>query len=443
MFALLAAVVSIGIALSFVYLLARHVVVGFFSLLAVNFLNVTFGMNATAFGPLHLNALDAVYLVLLGAGLVRCFRGLRFINTPRGFAIGYLLVFASSLARGFSASGVFAAANEARGFVGPLLAMLYFIDAPVDEKSVRRYIQGYLVFGGALCLVVVLAAAGLPVGVSAWAHSAVAPTDDRYLPSSAAASIAICGFVALARATYDGRSFIAHLQAPVFFLVAIYLRHRTVWIMLFAGAAALLFIDGRLFRRILPVALLASIAVAAIVLYEDGKPNFAGESEFSASASNADTWHWRVNGWLEYLFDPDQTPSTVLLGQPLGGGWWRIDPDSHLVQKAPPHSEYVTEYLRVGIIGLFFLNLFLLGPVIALWRAQKESFTFIYPCASIWAVVVSITLVYGVTYSIEPESYALVGIAGAIALRSRLPEESAGSQETAQWCADPSVNLAG
>ena len=443
MFDLLAVVVSIGIALLFVYLLARHVTVGFFSLLAINFLNLTFGMNATAFGRLHLNALDAVYLVLLGAGLVRCSRGLKFINSPRGFAIGYLLVFASSLMRGFSANGVFATANEARGFVGPLLAMLYFIDAPVDEKSVRQYIQGYLVFGAALCIVVVLAAAGLPVGVSAWAHSAVVPTDDRYLPSSAAASIAICGFVALARSSYDGCSFITQLQAPVFFLVAIYLRHRTVWIMLLAGAAALLFMDGRLFRRILPVALLASIAVSAIVLYEDGKPNLAGESEFSASASNADTWHWRVNGWLEFLFDSDQTPSTVLLGQPLGSGWWRIDSESHLVQKAPPHSEYVTEYLRVGIIGLFFLIFFLLGPVIALWRAQKESVTAIYPCAAIWAVVVSITLVYGVTYSIEPESYALVGIAGAITLRSRLSEESAGSHEIAQWCAGPAGNLAG
>jgi hypothetical protein len=321
--------------------------------------------------------------------------------------------------------------------------MLYFLDAPVDEKSVRRYVQGYLVFGAALCVVAILAAAGLPVGTSAWAHSAIAAADHRYLPSSAAAAIGVCGFFALARASYYGHGFLAQLQAPAFFLVAIYLRHRTVWMMLLIGALALLFVNGRLFRRILPAALLALVAVVGIVLYEDGNANFAGESEFSTSASNANTLYWRVNGWQEFLFDSDQTLFTVLLGQPMGSGWWRTDPESYLVQTAPPHSEYVTEYLRVGMVGLFFLKLFLFGPLVALWQARKGSIEAIYPCTSIWVVVISITLVYGITYSIEPESYALLGIASAIALRARLPEESCASDELAQWSVDSSAEFAG
>jgi hypothetical protein len=443
MFALLAAVALFGVASLFIYLMTRHVEVGLFSLLAANFLNVTFGMNATAFGRLHLSALDAVYIGLLLAGMFRCLRGLRYLNAPRLVAIGYLLVFASSLVRGFNANGVLAAANEARGFLGPLLAMLYFIDVPIDEKSVTRYVQGYLVFGAALCVVAILGSTGLPVGVSAWAHSAAATADDRYLPASAAAVIGICGFLALARSSYHAGSFFTRLQAPAFFLVAVYLRHRTVWVMLLAGASVLLFADGRLFRRILPVALLASVAVVGIVLYEDGNPRFASESEFSASASNADTWHWRVSGWQEFLFDSDQTPSTILFGKPMGSGWWRIDPESHLAQTAPPHSEYVTEYLRVGIIGLLFLKFFLLGPLFALWRARREDVAAIYPCASIWAVVVVITLVYGVTYSIEPESYALFGIASAIALGSRSTEESSAPEELAQWSIDSSAVIGG
>jgi hypothetical protein len=356
--------------------------------------------------------------------------------------IGYLLVFASSFARGFNANGLFAAANEARGFVGPLLAMLYFLDAPVDEKSVRRYVQGYLVFGAGLCVVAILAAAGLPVGTSAWAHSTVAASDHRYLPSSAAAAIGVCGFFALARASYYGHGFLAQLQAPAFFLVAIYLRHRTVWMMLLTGFAALLFVNGRLFRRILPAALLALVSVVGIVLYEDGNANFASESEFSASASSTNTWYWRVNGWQEFLFDSDQTPLTVLLGQPMGSGWWRTDPESHLVQTAPPHSEYVTEYLRVGMIGVFFLKFFLLGPLIALWRARKDCIEGIYPCTSIWFVVICITLVYGITYSIEPELYALLGIISAIALRARLAAELSASDEPAPWNVDSSAGFA-
>lgn len=437
----LAAVALFGIGLLSIYLMARHVVVGLFSLLAVNFLNLTFGMNATTFGRLHLNALDAVYIGLLIAGLFRCLRGFRFLNATRVLAIGYLLVFALSLARGFNTNGVFATANEARGFVGPLLAMLYFLDAPVDEGSVRRYVQGYLIFGAALCVVAVLAATGLPVGVSAWAHSAAAGADNRYLPSSAAATICVCGFLALARSSYDTHGVLAQLQASAFFLVAIYLRHRTVWIMLLAGAAVLLFVDRGLFRRILPAALLAFLAVAGIVFYEDGNARIASESEFSASAFDANTWYWRVNGWQEFLLDSDQTPSTVLLGKPMGSGWWRIDPESHLVQTAPPHSEYVTEYLRVGTIGLLLVILFAFGPLFALRRMSKEGIVTAYPCTSIWAVVVSITLVYGVTYSIEPESYALLGIASVIARRVRAPEELP-PRELAQWSTDSSLNFA-
>jgi hypothetical protein len=441
MFAFLVAVGLFGIALLSIYLMARHVEVGLFSLLAANFLNLTFGMNATAFGRLHLNPLDAVYVGLLIAGLCRSFREFRFLNVTRIFAVGYLLVFASSFARGISANGVFAAGNEARGFVGPLLAMLYFLDAPADEKSVKRYVQEFLVFGAALCVVAALAAAGLPVGVSAWAHSSVAAADHRYLPSSAAAAIGVCGFLALARSSYYGHNFVTELQAPAFFLVAIYLRHRTVWMMLLAGTSALLFVDGRLFRRILPAALLALVAVLGSVCFENGNANLAGE-EFSASVSNTNTWYWRVSGWQEFLFDSDQTPFTVLMGKPIGSGWWRIDPESHLAQTAPPHSEYVTEYLRTGMIGLFFLKCFLLGPLIALWRGRKESFMIIYPCSSIWVVVVFITLVYGITYSIEPESYALLGIASAIAFRARTPQELPAPQELAPWGIDSSVTFA-
>ena len=441
MFALMTAGALLGVAFLFIYLMACHVEVGLFSLLAVNFLNLTFGMNATAFGRLHLNVLDTVYICILIAGLFRCLRGIRYLATSRLVAIGYLLVFASCFMRGLHANGLFAAANEARGFVGPLFAMLYFLDAPVDEKSVRRYVQGYLVFGGALCVVAILAAAGLPVGASAWAHSASAAADHRYLPASGAAAIGVCGFFALARSSCYGHGFLTQLQAPVFFLVAIYLRHRTVWMMLLIGASALLFVDGRLFRRILPAALLALAAIVGIVLYEDGNANLAGESEFSDSASNASTWYWRVNGWQEFLFDSDQTPFTVLLGQPMGSGWWRADPESHLIQTAPPHSEYVTEYLRVGTIGLFLLSLFLFGPLIALCRARKESIDAIYPCTSIWVVVVSITLVYGITYSIEPESYALLGIASSIALRGGLAKVSSASDEIAQWKVDSAAEF--
>ena len=80
--------------------------------------------------------------------------------------VGYLLLFAMSFGRGIVANGFFAVANESRGFIGPLTAMLYFVTAPADPKALRKYTLAYLYFGAALCIAAGLAAAGLPIGMN-------------------------------------------------------------------------------------------------------------------------------------------------------------------------------------------------------------------------------------------------------------------------------------
>lgn len=417
----LAVSIIVVLAPSLLYLLVRRVEAGLFCLLAVELFNLIFGLNAGLMGGLHISALDGVFFALLLAGLIRFARSLHLLHLPQLLASTYLLVFAASFVLGCEANGLFAAANESRGFVGPLVALLYFADAAVDPASIRRIVRLYLLFGAALCVVAVLAAAGLPVGVAAQTHSAAA-ADHRYLPSNAAAILAICGFLALARATYAAHRLRDHLWPGVFFLIAIGLRHRTVWAMLLAGGVGLLFVDGRLFRRMLPAALVASVVIAGLVLYDANEPGLTSSDEFADSLTSANTWQWRVSGWQEFLFDADQTPLSVAIGKPLGSGWWRIDPASHLLQTAPPHSEYVTECLRVGIAGLAPLLLFALGPLVVLSRLPREIVTAVYPSTSIWVVLILITLVYGVTYSIEPESYALIGIASAIVYRASVPE---------------------
>ena len=96
--------------------------------------------------------LDVVQMSLLGAGAIRFCRSLRALRPLHLIVLTYVLLFVASLARGVYSNGLFAAANEARGFVGPLIAMLYFSDAPVDDQSVRAYVQGYRFFGIALCI---------------------------------------------------------------------------------------------------------------------------------------------------------------------------------------------------------------------------------------------------------------------------------------------------
>ena len=352
---------------------------------------------------------------------------------------GYVLLFAWSFIRGCNENGLLAAANEARGFVPSLAAMLYFSSAPFEEQSLHRFVKLYLLFGTGLCVVMLLAVLGVPVG----ATLNLSPDDNRVLPSNAAAALAICAFFALARATYSSQRIVSFVWTGIFLTAAIVLRHRTVWMMLLAGTVALLFVDGRLFRRIVPIAFFASTAVAVLVFVGGATQVVASQGEFAQSLSNSETWQWRVNGWEGFLLDTDQTPLTALAGKPMGSGWWRIDPESHLLQTAPPHSELVTEYLRVGGLGLLLVVLFACRPLWVMWRDGGIDGG-AYPSASIWFAVVLMTLVYGVTYSIEPESYALVGIASAMAAGARpAVQDSAADRNEAGESSDLQVRSGG
>jgi hypothetical protein len=425
---ILLAFAGLILGLCYIYFLSRYVVLGLASLLGAELFNITFGINSQQFGGIHLDPLDVVSLCLLAAGIVRTAQTLRSMNTIHFLSIGYAALFAASLGRGCYLNGLLAAANESRSFVGPLVAALYFLTAPTDERSVRRYTWLYLSFGVALCLVAVLAAAGIPVGMTAWTTADTAAVDGRYLPASGAAAIAACGFISLAWLQYRKRGLGTQLVPMMFIAAAIYLRHRTVWMMMLAGMIALLGLDRRLFRRLLPAALLATAAVAALAFYGSSVQGLAGTNQFSESATSSQTWEWRLNGWKDLLLDEDQTVTTVAIGKSMGSGYLRIDPLSYQLTGVAPHSEYVQEFLRVGILGTFFIVLFGLRPLSTLWKMTKIDPIAIYPSTSTWAVVVVATLAYGVTYGIDPHAYALLGIANAITLRLRAPEEELASE---------------
>jgi hypothetical protein len=57
--------------------------------------------------------------------------------------------------------------------------------------------------------------------------------------------------------------------------------------------------------------------------------------------------------------------------------------------------------------------LFALSPLKLLRTALQQDMAF--PDLAIWGVITVMVLIYGIAYSIEPESYALLGFANAIA----------------------------
>jgi O-antigen ligase len=411
-------IAAMALALCYIYFLSKDVYAGMISLLAAECLTLGLGDRSQLLGGIHLSPEDAVSMCLLCAGMIRTVRSLRYVDGTRVLVIGYLALFAISVARGIYSNGVLAAANESRGFIGPLAATLYFSSCLTDERSLRKYTVAYLCFGAALCVIAVLAAAGAPVGMSAVANADAAGADGRYLPATGAAAIAVCGFIALALSRYRGTQLIGQLAPMLFMAVAIYLRHRTVWIMLIAGIVAVLPLDAKLFRSILPVTLLAAAVVVVLAMYGGNTEGLAGENQFSQSVTNSQTLEWRLNGWKELLLDDEQNALTIAIGKSMGSGYWRVDPVSYQTIAVAPHSEYVQEYLRVGVVGMLLIVLFSLRPLLRLWRLTKSDAVAVYPSTSTWAIIILVTLVFGVTYGIGPHAYALLGIANAVATGS-------------------------
>ena len=178
--------IACALALCYIYLLSLRVDLGLISLLVADLITTAVGDKSQIFGGMHLGPFDVVSICLLCAGIIRTGKAMKRINATRTIAVGYLALFAISLGRGLYENGLLVAANESRGFIGPLVAMLYFLTSPADEKSIRRYTLTYLYFGAALCVVAVLAAAGLPLGINALSSSEITGLDGRYLPASAA-----------------------------------------------------------------------------------------------------------------------------------------------------------------------------------------------------------------------------------------------------------------
>ncbi len=425
---LLTAIVFAAFAI-YVYFISRSTYLGWLSILAVQLYEFSFGIRAAVLGGIHLDPVDIVSFGLLIAGVIRTLPRLRERNTARIIGFGFLAIFAASLIRGIIANGFLTAANEARGFVPILAAILYFLSTPADSSSLRKYVISYFCYGVGFVVVALFAYAGARVGGVAWLHSAEQISDtieNRLLPAAAALGIATCFIFSLSWSSQkEPRKFSFWLPA-VFLGTAIFLRHRSVWSALLVGAVSLLLTDRRLFRRLMPMAAASLLViavfatVASFTSLEGGGAQGAVEDtqeEFAYSASDSGTWQWRVEVWTSYVFGQDQTLTTILFGHGLGEGYYSLNPSAGYWISAPPHSEYVADYSRVGLIGVGFLFWFLLRPLVRFWSLAKDEALAIDPTASTWIAGLLGAMVYGVTYSIPLDVFALVGIACAVLAR--------------------------
>jgi O-antigen ligase len=187
----------------------------------------------------------------------------------------------------------------------------------------------------------------------------------------------------------------------------------------------ILFVDFKLVRRLIPLVALASVIAVALAVFIYGTGSEAS-TQFEDSATNEGTWNWRVEAWQTSISDDTQTIPSIVFGQPMGSGYVRFDSSTGGYENLPPHSEYVGQYLRVGILGLPLFLAFLLRPLLRLYELQRKDPFAIFPSASVWCLITVGILVYGITYGYDASTIALVGVANAalLSLRSRPTEQS-------------------
>jgi hypothetical protein len=364
-----------------------------------------------------------VEISLFIAGIIRTIPRLRKRDTGRTIVILYLGVFTLSFVRGAIAHGFVHAAAGSRLFVGILIACTYFLSAPANSKSVRKYLQAYMCYGVALAFVAFLANAGLQVGMIASIEKSgndlealrIIEQGSRLLGASSALALAICFFLSLAYSRYRSSAVSFKWLTALFLGLAIFLRHRSVWAMLAAGILSLLLVDRSLLRRLLPLAALAICIVTGYALLSRGAGQSV-EAQFSESATNDDTWLWRLANWQANL-QRDQTALSVLFGLDLGGGYEVFDMVTRRYTEVPPHNEYILQYLSVGISGVALVLCFMIRPLRRLWGLTSTDMTAVEPSASAWVAIIIGIILYGVPYTQAADTYALLGIANAVVTR--------------------------
>jgi hypothetical protein len=400
---------------------SRNVLLGWYCLLAAYAYGVAFGSQQTIVGSLHLDPSDTVSIILLAAGLIRFSRTLGKPGLFRVLGLCFILVFAFSLIRGMLLFGVVPASNEGRGYVGELLSLLYFATIPTDEGTIKKFVKAYLIFGSVLVGIAILHYLGLNVGSSYEPlFDSVGEVDkNRALPAAAAEPIALCFIFSL--------GWITHRRSPRFFAylpvvfggMAVLLQHRTIWVALLICALSMPFIDRAMAERLIPVGVLAGILAFFLAIWVYGT-NSSATDQFQDSSTNLGTWGYRVDTWNGLLFDDDETILSVLVGKPIGTPALHFDAYQGIYAEMPPHSEYVSLYLRVGFLGLTLFLIFLLRPVFLLCSQRFRQSSLLFPSSSSWCLAAIAIIVYGVTYNFNSNAIPFISVATALLL-SREP----------------------
>lgn len=358
------------------------------------------GLENGLVGSVHLGLGDGVGCALMLAGVLRFLSRKEQLGVTSLLLAGYVALVFFSVTRGIPAFGIKTAGNEARNFFFVSACLVYFSTFSPSKKRIEQYFHLYLIFAGLLVLTAAARLAGLLPGTS--------DPEQRLLTATGAYSLCLAFLICLCWSYYGNAPRYARWHAPVYAGMTIALQHRTAWVVMIGVAAAVFKMDRSLLRRTLPYLLVAAVLVVIVGVTVHGNQLYA---QFYESGTNANTFMWRVEGWIDLLENKEQTFITYLVGQPFGSGYERYLGGT--VVDVAVHDDYIAEFLRVGCAGLIIFLLILIRPLRALY-SRRRTLSDVYPHPIFWVLFLLSVLLWNFTYNLTYDQAAFVGMTASI-----------------------------
>jgi hypothetical protein len=359
--------------------------------------------TAVSAGSIRLAALDAVTVVVLGAGAIGVAIGRLRFDRPTWPWLILLALLAVGAARGVTTFGLEPAANATR-LLGAFLVPATFVAmqrhhlARIAEWMAWSVCLGAAVLG--VAAVVFLARNGL---------SSYTTSGERALDSLGALLVAQAAMIAASRRSWPVGLRTAATVAAVTVLTAAQVR--TVVIAAIAGALVLAVASSKRGR----VRTLASLALGgvAVVVVAGSMSGFSQSLRYASSEpfQSGSTFEWRTRGWVELLGSQlDDSGLNLAVGDPAGSGTARrirIDGQVREVQYSA-HSQWVTTILATGVVGLATWS-----GVVAwiVWRSVR----FRRPELAGWYAAGATAIVFSITYQLGADQGLVIGFLAATA----------------------------
>lgn len=299
---------------------------------------------------------DAITLVLLVAAI---FEASQLQENMRGWLVPWLffgVLTAVSLFRGVSAFGPGTAVTDARPIVHFFFAMSWVLAVRPDRLKIQAV---SFVVGWALVLVALYHGVRYGVGGT----KSVASIDDdviqtgRVLYGGQAAALLFCAATILMSPPGSAkvRPQFAAVSSIVFLGIVVLAQHRSVWSAGALAVTAVFIWSGQ--RRARNRALVTIIIGAwlGLVIWSSGFFDSSGYGLFE-SALDTGTYEWRTSSWQSLIAEAVAKGSEAIFGgQPFGSGYLRQLYNGRWTERGA-HNWYVTNFLRLGIIGLMTLG---------------------------------------------------------------------------------------